>query len=82
MSIIEQIKIGVHLASKCAVRRLHYSYTVTDGTLLEVSIWKENNKGKTIMSDNVNLREEHAVRSMLLKINEALAEEKTENIFS
>lgn len=82
MSIIEQTKIGSHLASKCKVRKLHYNYTVTDGILLEVSIWRESGKGKTIMSSSVSLDEPNAVKIMLLKINEALAEEKLENIFS
>lgn len=82
MSIIEQTKIGSHLAFKCKERNLHYSYTVTDGILLEVSIWTETNTGRTILSAEADLREQNAARAMLLKINEAVSEEKTENIFS
>lgn len=82
MSIIEEIKISSHLEVKCKMRKLHYSYTVTDGILLEVSIWTETNTGRTILSAEADLREQNAVRAMLLKINEAVSEEKTENIFS
>ncbi len=83
MSIIELTKVFSHLQSKCEVRGLHNSFLVTDGKELEIKIWRNwKEECRTVMSKTVSLKNQEAVRGMLLSINEALSEEKTENVFN